>query len=172
MAPATKARFRPFIASDRRATFDALAPVLSESYPGGDLWLSSRFDQILDGKVRATVLPMECGIGAISIETPKSRARMKLSTFWVHPALRGRRIGTQLLRMSVDRWAIDGVDDAYITCAVEAATSLAPLLHASDFRLAALDRDRYGQGRHEVVFAWQQEETSSNRMRPSWDSLV
>ncbi|MET0557602.1 MAG: GNAT family N-acetyltransferase [Solirubrobacterales bacterium] len=123
-------------------------------YPQGASWLQRRLDEVETRRAQAIVAVCGNRLAGVAIETPKETGRLKLSTLWTHPAHRRQGVGRSLLVHGRRAWLERGVDRTDVTCAASAAASLAPLLHASGFSLQHLERDRYGEGRHELVFSW------------------
>lgn len=127
---------------------------MDDLYPGGAKWLRRRLDDVERGKARARVVSCGDCLAGVSIETPKEERRIKLSTLWVRPELRRSGVGAALLREGRRRWLTGDAPRTDVTCATSAASELAPLLHAAGFSLQHVARDRYGEGRHELVFSW------------------
>jgi GNAT superfamily N-acetyltransferase len=126
---------RPYRPADRYSVSAELSPILDCLYPGGAKWLRRRLDDVERGRARATVAACGSRLAGVSIETPKEERRIKLSTLWVRPSWRRTGVGTSLLEDCRLRWLKSDTPRADVTCASSAASDLAPLLHASGFRL-------------------------------------
>ena len=145
---------RPYLPGDRGALARELAPALDELYPGGSRWLERRLDEIEQGRGAAFVVRHAWALAGVAIETPKEAGRVKLSTLWAHPEMRRRGIGASLLAQRCEHWRAIDTPRVDVTCASIVSPSLSPLLHTAGFSLQQIDRDRYGEGRHEYVFSW------------------
>lgn len=145
---------QPYRRAHRGPLAKSLAPDLDRLYPGGRKWLERRLDDVEKGKGRASVVCAGGIVRGVSIETFKGEDRIKLSTLWVDPLCRRAGIGGSLLQSCRNSWLQQEMPRVDITCASTVAPSLAPLLHRSGFRLEQVCRDRYGEGRHEIVFSW------------------
>lgn len=154
----------------RRALSAELTPVLTDLYPDGGKWLQRRLDDVESGSAAATVVARGAQIAGVTIETPKEIGRLKLSTLWVHPSCRRIGIGSAMLGRGRKKWIQTEASRVDLTCAASAASGLAPLLHRSGFLLESLERNRYGEGRHEFVFSWRPDMDPSQRPVPT--SLV
>lgn len=138
-----------------------LAPLLARAYPGGAQWLSRRLDDVEEGRARAQLVEIRGHLSGVAIETPKPCNRIKLSTLWLAPALRGRGLGHELLHACTSRWRADGVPLAWITANSTAVQAVGALVTRHGFDLTACERDRYGAGRDEWVFQWTPEGIAS-----------
>jgi hypothetical protein len=145
---------RRYRAHDRAELALVLAPDLEKLYPGGSSWLCGRLDDIEAGRARAMVVARPGALYGVAIETPKEPGRVKLSTLWVVAGQRRLGVGSSLLRRCRRGWLAAEVERVDVTCATVVGPALAPLLHASGFSLERVDRDRYGEGRHEMVYSW------------------
>jgi GNAT superfamily N-acetyltransferase len=147
---------RSYEASDRAAVFELLQflPVL---YPNGDAWLDKRLGEILNGRGRCTLARRPGQIVGITIETPKNLKSIKLSTIFVHHDFRARGIGTSLLASRVSEWRRESARQCYVTADFRIAEQLRSFLGRFSFEERAFLRNRYGEGRHEVVFCWTSE---------------
>lgn len=145
---------RTYAPADRRALSLEVSPVLERLYPEGASWLQRRLDDVEMRRARAIVAVNGNRLAGVTIETPKEAGRLKLSTLWTHPAHRRQGVGRSLLAQGRTHWLKRGTERTDVTCAASTSASLAPLLHASGFSLQHVERDRYGEGRHELVFSW------------------
>jgi ribosomal protein S18 acetylase RimI-like enzyme len=145
---------RPYRPADRYGVSAELSPILDRLYPGGAKWLWQRLNDIEGGRARATVVGYGSRLAGVSIETPKEERRIKLSTLWVRPSCRRTGAGASLLEDCRRRWLKSDTPRADVTCASTVAPDLAPLLHAFGFSLQHVARDRYGEGRHELIYSW------------------
>ena len=106
------------------------------------------------GRARAHLGMLGGQLVGVAIETPMPSNRIKLSTLWVAPSLRGRGLGHELLHACTARWKADDVPLAWITANSAAVQAVGALVTRHGFNLAACECDRYGPGRHEWVFQW------------------
>lgn len=144
---------RPYCHSDRKSVFKLLG-ILPILYPGGYNWLEHRLDEVVLGKARCTLAVTQCGPVGVIIETPKHLSRLKLSTFYVHPAFRGLNIGTHLLHQSYEGWIRKELAQVHITADLKISNTLIPLLTRYGFRVKAIELARYGPNRDEIVLSW------------------
>ncbi|MFF7645203.1 hypothetical protein [Streptomyces canus] len=126
---------------------------LPDLYPHGDKWLDRTFGEVGREKARLTVVEIGADIVAVSIEKPKSHGRMKLSTLYIHPDFRNMRVGTSFFRYLDNRWRSEKWKEVYMTVASQGAYELERLVKVFGFGCVAVQEDRYGQGRDEVVFS-------------------
>ncbi|WP_141208603.1 hypothetical protein [Streptomyces griseorubiginosus] len=126
---------------------------LPNLYPHGDKWLDRTFGEIPQGKARLTVVELGTDIVAVSIEKPKDHGRMKLSTLYVRSDVRNMRVGTSFFRWLDARWRSENRKEVYMTVASEGAYELERLVKVFGFTCVAVQEDRYGLGRDEVVFS-------------------
>ncbi len=142
---------RPYEAADRGNVFKLLS-FLPTLYPGGFEWLDRRLEEVLKGKGRCTLIKVSGRIAGITIEAPKTARTVKLSTIFVDAHFRGQHIGNALLANCCNRWQQEHVKSCYVTADYRIARDLSPLLGQFSFKETTLIMNRYGQGRHEVVF--------------------
>jgi GNAT superfamily N-acetyltransferase len=145
---------RPYRADDL-ARVSALLRELPDLYPGGDRWLVRRLAEALNGRARVTVAVLRADASVpvgVTIETPKSDGRLKLSTLFVAPAARGGGVGTRLMRAADARWTREGVRRVHVTADESRAGDVERVISPHGFRQVAVEPGRYGQGRSEVVF--------------------
>jgi GNAT superfamily N-acetyltransferase len=151
-------RVQPIVADyhpeDRELVATCLAPVITELYPRGVDWLSRRLDDVEHHRAIARLVTSRGQLDGVTIETPKSRRRTKLSTLWVAKESRNQGLGSALIDDRRRDWLRRGIKQASLTAHSAAADSLSPLLLARGFELVAIDDDRYGDGRSEAVFEW------------------
>lgn len=126
---------------------------LPDLYPHGDKWLDRTFGEIRQGKARLTVGEIGNDIVAVSIEKPKSRGRMKLSTLCIHPDFRNMRVGFSFFSDLDIRWRREGWREVYMTVASQGAYEVERLVKAFGFACIAVQEDRYGPGRDELVIS-------------------
>jgi GNAT superfamily N-acetyltransferase len=144
---------RPYERNDKRAVVDLLE-VLPALYPGGGEWLNARLDAAALGTARCSVAYLGGHAIGATIETPKNARRLKLSTIWVDPAVRGRGVGTALLSEATVRWAAEGRREVYVTSDLGVAPLLLSLIARFGFDPKAIEWSRYGPQRHEAIFSW------------------
>jgi GNAT superfamily N-acetyltransferase len=144
---------RRFQSGDRTQVLRLLS-FLPDLYPGGSVWLDSRLNDVVDGKARCTLALRGEIILGITIETPKGCQAVKLSTIFVHPRFRGIGIGKLLMQVCSEQWQRDSILHCHVTADHRVADSLEKVLRHFSFEKTAVVNDRYGEGRHEVVFSW------------------
>ena len=144
---------RSYAAGDHAAVLELLS-VLPTLYPNGGEWLQRRLAELRPGGPRCTLAIVDDVVAGITIETPKSTTRMKLSTIYIAEPFRGRGAGRKLARLLVDRWLGEQIQDAYVTAAHTVAEQVNNCLGRYGFSPTVELRDRYGSGRHEVIFRW------------------
>lgn len=149
---------RPFVDADGSVVLRDLLPVLDPIYPGFDVWLDSRLQDVLAGVARCNLARDLHGLRAIAIETPKGPGCLKLSTIWVADRARGNGLGSRLLSDCRNRWVQAGLDRVWVTVSPFAYLPVSRLLVTNGFRQTAVDPDRYGKGRPEAVFTWRPEQ--------------
>jgi GNAT superfamily N-acetyltransferase len=123
-------------------------------YPGGALWLKERLNDSIRGDARCTIARLNDQVVGATIETPKPNSRMKLSTIYVAPSARGLGIGTRLFGLAKSRWKGGGTRESYVTVPHHRVEQLERLLLPAGFTPTAREANRYGAGRHEVVYTW------------------
>lgn len=151
MFPFNHLRIRSFNSGDTPQVKSLLRD-LPSLYPGGAKWLHRRLGEVSEGGGWCTLV--SCGPTAIGvvIETPKSSFRSKLSTIFVAPGFRKHGVGNILLTASLADMRIRGIKDVHVTVATSVEPSLSPLLQKFGFACVALERNRYGRGRHESIY--------------------
>lgn len=144
---------RPFRASDRLAVTDLL-DICPRLYPGGDRWLQRRLTDVLHGRAQCTVVhaPHSSRLYAVAISTPKPSGCVKLSTFFVAEDCRQNGLGTFLLHQLMEVWNQQDLKDVYVTVAHHVEAPLARLIEPAGFLRVAMEKNRYGPGRHEAVW--------------------
>ena len=128
-----------------------LLDVLPSLYPGGATWVRRRLDDALDGSADCRVARLGERVCGVYILTPKPSGALKFSTIYVADWARGRRIGPRLIDDALASPRALLSTETYITVAQQNAESLTPLLLRRGFTETALERNRYGVGRHEIV---------------------
>lgn len=144
---------RPCCRSDRDRVWRLLR-ILPRLYPNGDDWLDRRLSDAVDGKASCTVAVSGPLIIGATIESPKGSGVLKLSTIWVHERFRRMGVGRALLARCYRKWLVSNINRTYITADSRVSYILSPLLIGYGFRERGLEANRYGEGRHEVVFSW------------------
>jgi ribosomal protein S18 acetylase RimI-like enzyme len=144
----------PFRRSHRGRLLDVLLPVISTMYPGASSWLGRRLDDILDRRASCIVALDHANVVAAAIVTPKAKGVEKLSTLWVAPSARRRGLGSFLTHCVTTRWRDGGIERGYVTASLEVAPALYAVLAGHGFCKSAVVPNRYGEGRHEVVYEW------------------
>jgi ribosomal protein S18 acetylase RimI-like enzyme len=139
------------------AAVGGLLTDLEVDYPGGRLWLANRLLDVVDGRAICDLAAVGGFIVGATIGTPKPHA-MKLSTIFVAPEWRRKGVGAALLdrflAQAEARVADSGRElrvETYVTVAHHNWGQLAPLLSSRGFTETAVEFNRYGIGRHEIV---------------------
>lgn len=149
-APACASTVR-LLSADDVAGVRTLLNDLPVDYPGGDGWLRKRLADVTAGNAHCLVTGEVGSPTGVVILTPKSNA-LKLSTIYVAPDARSRGLG-RVLMQSVMSKAMDlNFREVYVTVAEHKVYLLQGLLNDFGFTFLSLERDRYGNGRHEAVF--------------------
>lgn len=134
----------------------SVGPLVDDLYPGGAGRLLSRLEDALAGYASAT-LAVSTFTGrpvGLASEVSKGRAVTKLSTFWVHPLMRRRGVGSALLRARIFDWERQDLSSVHVTVRADRAPELESLFLPNGFERVALEVGRYGDGRDEVVLQW------------------
>jgi ribosomal protein S18 acetylase RimI-like enzyme len=142
----------PLCASDVFSVRTLLADVLPRLYPGGDAWLDRRLVDVLQGHAAALVARRDDTVCGVVILSPKAARGLKLSTVFVNEHARSGGLGTSLVDAAVRYADEQGYAEMWVTVAHHLADQLAALLRGSGFTDTAFVSNRYGLGRHEVVF--------------------
>lgn len=142
---------RPFNCTDVPGVQHLLRD-LPRLYPEGDRWLHRRLGEMCDGGASGTVATYGSVIAGIVIETPKTSGRSKLSTIFVGPDFRRCGVGRTMLTASLAELARRGTTDVHLTVATSVEHALLPLLSGLHFTRVAIEKDRYGKGRHEAIY--------------------
>lgn len=150
------AQLRDYGRDDRWAVLHLLS-FLPDLYPGGERWLETSLRSV-DPCLRPVRLAELGGrIVGISIFKVRDSARAKLSTIWVAPEARGRRVGSLLLDDAVKRAERLALDSVTITVRDRLDPQIRPLLTRYRFHREAIESNRYGRGAHEVIWLWRKE---------------
>lgn len=145
---------RSFTRYDRASVFSLLS-FLPTLYPKGSSWLDSRLDDVLTGRARCTLAVTPWEVAGVTIETPKGAKRLKLSTIYVNPRFRGLGVGASLLRHCKAKWEQEGLSGVHVTADTRRLDALLPLLTSHSFSVTAIDKERYGPNRDEMIFNWE-----------------
>jgi GNAT superfamily N-acetyltransferase len=144
---------RPYQRDDRADVTNLLA-ILPSLYPKGDEWLDRRLDDVLRGRARCTVAVIKRKPVGVTIETPKGRSKLKLSTIFVHQQYRGLGVGSCLMYRCHETWVMDNLSQVHLTSDVRIGSALLPLLKSFGFKSEILEYSRYGSGRDEQIHVW------------------
>jgi GNAT superfamily N-acetyltransferase len=123
-------------------------------YPRGDRWLARRLDQVEARKAVCVLALVGRHLAGLSIETPKQRNHVKLSTFWIAPRFRKCGIGRALLTSRRESWLQQELWRVWVTVDSNRVSMLSPVFCSSGFALQTLEAARYGPDRDEAVFVW------------------
>ena len=150
---------RPIMQSDLKPLMATVGRVVGSLYPEGDKKLFDRLESACQGLAVSHVVALHDRIpSALSSETSKGAAGIKLSTFWVDPRFRGLGIGSRLLDFRISDWIICGKEQSIVTVREERAVELERLFLPRGFMRIATVNDRYGDGRNEVVLRWRSQQ--------------
>jgi dCTP diphosphatase len=166
-------RLRPYQTEDASHVVDLVAAALERLYPSAQDWLIRKLREVDLKLALCTIAELDDRVVGLSIETIKKPARRKLSTVWVDEPVRGLGIGSRLLAAHAAAWRSEGVQEVYATASVEVMNAVTPLLVPVGFQFRALELDRYGLGRHELVLEWTPHSAAAST-DPGWikDELV
>ena len=142
---------REMVADDRTELTGVLG-IIPALYPGGDWWLRRRLDEVLANRAGCTLIEANGELVGAALVKRKSPSVAKLSTFYISPSGRGNGLGSQLIDSVMVNLSLAGVEEVYVTVAHHLAEEL-QLLGPRGFTPTAFERDRYGNGRHEVVLS-------------------
>jgi ribosomal protein S18 acetylase RimI-like enzyme len=140
------------LAPDTIRAVTALLHDLPRDYPGAESWLKRRLRDSLNGEAESWIAEVDGWPAGVVILTPKTTA-LKLSTIYVEPRFRGCGVGALLMDHALERAALHRIDETYVTVAHHTVPLLQPLLDSRGFARVALERHRYGWGRHEAIFS-------------------
>ena len=152
---------QPYRRSDRARVFQLLL-ALPSLYPGASDWLDRRLEDTLSRKAICRLAFDKQQPVGISIETPKAKRRTKLSTLYVAPRYRGLGVATGLMAAMQWRWHLDDIERADLTVDTCRAHQFLPLLERFGFKPMTIERDRYGEGRDELIVSWIRRADESN----------
>lgn len=147
------ATLRPFAPPHREAVYDLLCD-LPKLYPGAELWLPRRLDEVLEGLAECTLAISSGHLVGLTILKPKTTWRWKMCTIYVHPASRHRGVGSSLLDWSMRSALEQEVRELYITADVHTGDPVRRLFGRRGFREIDVAFNRYGSDRHETVLEW------------------
>ena len=141
--------------------------VIERLYPGGVEWLDRKLHtQARDPtSVRCTLAEAGSTLLGLTIETVKGMGLTKLSTIWVNDSVRGRGIGTKLIDACVANWMRERRSETYVTVSLQLVEVVARLLVPAGFFLRAVEPNRYGRGRDEVILTWTPESAARSADR-------
>lgn len=129
-----------------------LSSNIGSLYPGGESWLRQRLRDVGEGRALCKVVRMNDEIAGVAILTPKSSSIFKLSTFFVAEEFRGLGLGSALMDIVISDLDQTEAREVYVTVAHHLSKPLSRVLLPRGFTRIATERNRYGLGRHEVVF--------------------
>jgi hypothetical protein len=145
---------RAYYAEDRELIIAQLAPLIASLYPDGQDWLDRRLTDVAAGDATSEIVGTPAALQGITIETPKSPRRVKLSTIWVPASCRNQGVGSVLIDSRRRDWLRRGVREASLTARADVASDLERLLLPRGFDIVDVEADRYGEGLDEVIFQW------------------
>lgn len=144
---------RPFCPSDHSAVASLLKD-LPSTYPGGDLWLHRRLQDVKSFKAFCTVVLVQSVLAGLTIEVEKGERRRKLSTVFVDPAFRGAGLGSLLLKNCSRTWKKCELDEVFVTVRSTKLHDTGVFLMLHGFQQIAIEKGRYGDGNDEAILRW------------------
>jgi hypothetical protein len=132
----------------------AVGSVVDDLYPSGAKKLADRCADALEGRARGSLVLRSGQIVAFSMESPKGRSRIKLSTLWVRPDHRREGLCRALVAGLVEDWLIADIEQVHITVRIGIHYALDRALSPYGFCLETIVSNRYGNGRDEAVLCW------------------
>lgn len=145
----------PLRSEDRGKVLASVGPTVDRLYPQGAAKLSSRLDDVIDGRAGCAVVWRGEQVVGLAVDSPKGRLA-KLSTLWVARSARRLGIGSALAAWTTRQWLLRGVDRGHLTARETVAPPLVALLVPYGFAVADLALHRYGDEQHELVVVWRQ----------------
>jgi GNAT superfamily N-acetyltransferase len=127
---------------------------LPELYPAADRWLTRTLSEWHHGTVRINVAEAADRVVGITIAKPKTGDSDKLCTLYVDASWRRLGVGHALLAEAALDWASRDLASVVLTCRLELSGQFTLLLSQFGFRTMGVQTDRYGVGKHEVIYEW------------------
>lgn len=135
------------------AAIQALTGDLAAKYPGGDIWLERRLDDIAHGRATCYAIVGGSAMFAVAIVTPKHAGSLKLSTFAVDRRWRRRHLGHRLLSHLQARWQSCGIESVTVTVD-ERDRATRRFFETNRFSASAGERVDYGANRSDTILRW------------------
>lgn len=143
---------REYRRNDRRQVTEFLS-IVPRLYPGGFEWLQKRLDDVEVGKASCTIATQGATLGGVLIDSDKGLRRRKICTFLVDSKLANRGLGTALFSSCKARWLRAGIEKLHLTAAGDRRSHIEGFLLRRNFSIIAIERNRYGAMRDEIVYA-------------------
>lgn len=143
-------------ATDLGPLMGTVGVLVDELYPRGAAKLQERLEDALNGYALAHVVRARRSGKPIALasEVQKGASGTKLSTFWVHPVMRGRGAGKALLSSRIEGWQRAAAPLVTVTVREERSPELERLFVPCGFNRVDLVRDLYGEEKSEVILQW------------------
>jgi hypothetical protein len=129
---------RPILSRDLRALMQAMGPTVDALYPKGASLPEQSLSQAANGYASASVVVRMGDRSntpvALMCEKPKGRRRVKVSTFWVAPTVRGNGIGKLLAASRFLEWRWTDLEEVYGTVRAVGCPEMLALLSPFGFR--------------------------------------
>jgi hypothetical protein len=147
----SKVIIRSYAPNDRGKVFGLLA-FLPNLYPGASEWLERRLNDVEASKANCTVISQGRLVAGVLIDAPKGRRLVKLSNIYIAPHLHRASLGQRLYNFHSKLWWRES-DCAYVTVAQGRLPHIRNFLLRNSYRQIGFENNRYGDGRHEYIFA-------------------
>jgi N-acetylglutamate synthase-like GNAT family acetyltransferase len=143
---------RDYTRPDRRSLIELLQ-IIPSLYPRGREWLENRLDEVELGRASCAIAFRNGAIGGALIDVSKGRRTRKISTLFVSDQYSGQGMGSNLFENYRMRWLKAGIEKFYVTVASERVNKIEPFLLTRNFELVAIEKNRYGPERDEMVYS-------------------
>lgn len=144
-------KIRSYVKNDYKQVKDLLIS-LSSIYPDSEDWLEKKIKDVIKNKARCTVCEIDKSLIGLTIETPKKRKVIKLSTIFVHPSYRRKKIGSALLEFLRQKWFFEKIERVYGTADLRFYSSIYPFLSRFGFKVIDVIYERYTPGNKEFIY--------------------
>lgn len=135
------------------AAIQSLLGYLPSLYPKADLWIDKTLQHIESRRSSCFIGHSRGEILGVWIESDKGLRSRKISTIFIDERARGRGLGSSLYDAAYCAWRRQGLDHVYVTVPHCRLPKMQRFLSSRDFYESAYLPSRYGEGRHESVFA-------------------
>lgn len=146
---ATSPEVRPLVPGDASSVRALLAHSLRDLYPGGPDWLEDRLAELAVGDLPGLISTCDRTVSGVVLLKPAAPA-VKIRTFYVAPAWRGKGHGRRLLAAVHSALRADHIDESYVTVAAHLRAVIA-FFEGAGYLQSATELHRYGHNRHEAI---------------------